>query len=186
MASTQYESTGRLPDGGAVAIRPIRASDAPALASAYARLGERSRYRRFLSAARRLPARELRYLTAVDHHCHEALVALDPRSEEIVGVARYVRLPGRLDEAELAEEVVDGWQRRGVGRLLLGAITGLARADGIERFRAVVASENVPVHRALRRLGASSHAVDGEVEYLVELGAITTSGIEPPSEGALR
>ena len=38
-----------LRDGSSVAIRPIRASDKPLLRAAYDRLGDESRYRRFLN-----------------------------------------------------------------------------------------------------------------------------------------
>jgi hypothetical protein len=39
----------RLPDGGRISIRPIRAADAEAFVRAYARLGDRSPERRYLS-----------------------------------------------------------------------------------------------------------------------------------------
>jgi hypothetical protein len=57
---------------------------------AFERLSDRSRYRRFLSARRRLSTVEVRYLTEVDHRDHEALVAIDAESGSGVG-SRYVR-----------------------------------------------------------------------------------------------
>jgi hypothetical protein len=61
-----------------VAVRPIEPGDKAGLAAAFERLSDESRYRRFLSPHGRLSQAELRYLTEVDHHDHEALVALDP------------------------------------------------------------------------------------------------------------
>jgi hypothetical protein len=88
-------------------IRPIEPGDRTAVLAGFDRLSAESRYRRFLSPHDHLTAAELRYLTDVDHHDHEALVAVDPDTGEGVGVARYVRDPQRPDSAEIAVAVAD-------------------------------------------------------------------------------
>jgi hypothetical protein len=80
----------RLRDGSAVLIRPVRSSDAPLLAAGFARLSARSRWMRFLTVKNKLSPAELRYLTDIDHHDHEALGA-QSRDGRGVGVARYIR-----------------------------------------------------------------------------------------------
>ena len=159
-------------DGAPIIVRPIRPDDAAELARAYARLSERSRRRRFLSVADPLPTAELRYLTSVDHDSQQALVAIDANSGAIVGSARYWRLPGRSGDAELALEVIDDWQRRGVGRTLLEALTVLARVNGVERFIAIVSAENGPAQRGLQRAGARCEAYGGDVEYELDVEAL--------------
>ncbi len=168
----------RLPGGERVDLRPIRASDAHEYARAFTRLSEQSRQRRFLSLAPALRPAELRYLTAVDHYEHVALVAVDPASEEILGSARYIRLPARPDDAELAIEVIDDWQRRGVGRALLRALSDHARTSGITRLVAIVSAENLPMQRILRHAGASPEVIDGELEYAIDPNAL--AGEQPP------
>jgi hypothetical protein len=81
----------RLADGAHVIVRPIGEEDAEGFAHAFTRLSDESRRRRFLSATPRLSARTLTYLTAVDHDQHVALVAVEPKSGEILGSVRYVR-----------------------------------------------------------------------------------------------
>ena len=76
-------------------IRPITPGDKSDLASALEESSREAIYRRFLGPHGPLAAAELRYLTEVDHHDHEALVAFDPESGRGVGVARYVRDPKR-------------------------------------------------------------------------------------------
>jgi RimJ/RimL family protein N-acetyltransferase len=174
----------RLPGRERVDLRPIRASDAAEFARAFTRLSERSRHRRFLSLAPALRPDELRYLTAVDHDEHVALVAVDPASEEILGSARYIRLPARPDDAELAIEVIDDWQRRGVGRALLRAPSDHARASGIRRLVAIVSAENFPMQRVLRRAGASPEVIDGELEYAIDPNAL--AGEQPPRATSAR
>jgi hypothetical protein len=67
-----------LRDGSTVLIRQVRRTDAPLLADGFARLSARSRQLRFLGHKKMLSAAELRYLTDVDHHDHEAIGALSP------------------------------------------------------------------------------------------------------------
>jgi drug/metabolite transporter (DMT)-like permease/RimJ/RimL family protein N-acetyltransferase len=161
-----------LADGARVGLRPIRSEDADAFARAYTRLSELSRQRRFLSVAPALPPNDVRYLTSVDHHEHVALVAVGLDGEEILGSARYIRLPNRPGDAEMAIEVIDEWQHRGLGRALLQALGDHARARGVERFVALVASDNVPMQRILQRAGSSTRAADGELEYSVAVDAL--------------
>jgi hypothetical protein len=103
-----------LRDGARVTVRPIRPQDAAALRAGFERLSEQSRYRRFLSPMQDLSGSMLRYLTEVDHHDHEALIAVGAEGT-LVGVARSVRSHGDPQVAEAAVTVADDWQ--GVGCL---------------------------------------------------------------------
>jgi GNAT superfamily N-acetyltransferase len=138
-----------------ILIRPIEPSDKEALAAGFARLSPESRYRRFMSPTADLSEARLRYLTEVDHVDHEALVALEPGSDEGIGVARYVRLEDP-EVAELAVAVLDEWQGNGVGSLLLQRLAAAARENGIERFSAMILEENRPMLSLIQELGAVS------------------------------
>jgi GNAT superfamily N-acetyltransferase len=131
----------------AIEIRPIEATDKQALLGAFERLSERSRYRRFLAPQARLSEAELRHFTEVDHHDHEALVAIDPDRGDGVGVARYVRRAEDPSSAELAVAVIDDWQQRGVGSRLTGALAERARAEGIIAFTRGELMALAPWHR---------------------------------------
>ena len=67
----------RLRDDSEVVVRPIEPGDKGALVSMFERLSEQSRYQRFMTAVGELSESQLRYLTEVDHHDHEALIAFD-------------------------------------------------------------------------------------------------------------
>jgi GNAT superfamily N-acetyltransferase len=138
----------------AIEIRPVRPEDRPALQAGFDRLSERSRYRRFLSPHPRLTDAELRYFTDVDHHDHEALVAIDTTSGDGVGIARYVRSPVDHRVAELAVAVVDDWQGHGIGTRLTLALADRAREEGITAFRAVVLTDNALMLSIISELGA--------------------------------
>ena len=88
-------------------VRPVRPDDAPCLAEAFEHLSETSRYRRFFTAKPRLSEQSLAFFTVVDHRDHEALVAVAPDTGQLVGVARFIRIPGEPDQAEVAVTVID-------------------------------------------------------------------------------
>jgi RimJ/RimL family protein N-acetyltransferase len=142
-----------LSSGDEVLVRPIRPDDRERLRDAFDRLGERSRYARFLAPKTALTAAELTYLTDVDHVDHEAITATDPDTGEGVGVARYIRFKERREVAEAAIAVVDEWQGRGVGTLLLDRLVDRAQVNGVTRFRASMLVTNRASRELFSRLG---------------------------------
>ncbi len=181
---TSAEHEVALRDGGVVMVRPIERSDGQLFAAAYERMSEESRRRRFITAPRRLTEEDLRYLTDIDGRRHDALVALDPATGDLVGEARYVRDPGRSDIAEVAAVVLDDWQGRGIATALLIDLTRRARARGLSRYKAIVSADNQVVLDALAKLGAKpTGASEGQVELEFELPA---EGLSERLLGALR
>ena len=142
-----------LRDGSRVEIRALGPRDQAGLKSGFERLSERSRYRRFLSTTPQLTPRQLAYFTDVDHHDHEAIVAIEPASRFGVGVARYVRSRDHPDEAEFAVAVADDWQGRGLGTELLRQLATRAREEGITGFTGLVLAENRSMLHVLGGLG---------------------------------
>jgi GNAT superfamily N-acetyltransferase len=140
-------------DGSRIRVRQIRSSDKALLQRSFERLSEESRYRRFLSPTPELSESMLSYLTEVDHHDHVAIVALDEATGEGVGVARYVRSGERPETAEVAVTVIDDWQGRGVGTLLLDVLAARAREEGISSFTALMLASNREMIELLERLG---------------------------------
>jgi GNAT superfamily N-acetyltransferase len=141
-----------LRDGSRVRIRQAHRTDRDLLARGFERLSPESRYRRFLTPMHELDQKTLRYLTDLDHRDHEAMFALD-ESGEGVGVARYVRSAVRPDTAEVAVAVVDAWQGRGLGTLLLQAISVRARDERVRTFTALMLAGNHEMMDLFEHLG---------------------------------
>jgi GNAT superfamily N-acetyltransferase len=174
-----------LRDGSRVRIRRLRDLDNELLLRGFRRLSPESRYRRFLTPTPELSERTLRYLVEIDHRNHEALIAVDEDVGEGVGVARYVRNQARPSAAEVAVTVVDDWQGRGLGTLLLEAITMRAREEGVDTFTALMLVDNSQMMDLLQRLGAV-RVVDraaGTVEVEVHLPSI---GVSPELRKLIR
>jgi len=153
MTATSQPQLVTLRSGDVVRIRQVRPDDAPALARAYANLGEQSRYRRFFTAMPALPEAVLKAAVEVDHTDHEALVAVPLLSAEIIGECRFIRAPDQPDTAEFGVTVVDAWQGRGLGSALLARLSERALEDGIEYFTAEVLAENRTMLALLPSLG---------------------------------
>ena len=149
-----------------VTIREIRASDADRLARAHGRLSDETVRRRYLSPKPRLSPRELRYLTDVDGVDHVALVAV--AGEDIVAVARFVRLADDPTSAEAAIVVADALQGHGLGRRLGLALADAARARGVERFTGTMLRDNTAAHAIFARISERLTSTrEGGIEELV-------------------
>lgn len=178
-------ATVALRDGSRVRIRQGRPSDGELVLRGFERLGPESRYRRFLAATPALSREMLRHLMDLDHHDREAMVALDERTGAGVGIARYVRDPRRPAAAEVAVTVIDDWQNRGLGTLLLDVISVRAREESISTFTALVLAENDEMIELLEQLGPL-RIVDraaGTVEIEV---TIPEAGVAPALQRLLR
>jgi RimJ/RimL family protein N-acetyltransferase len=160
-----------LRDGTAVSFRPIQPDDKHWLQEGIREMSPESRYRRFFSHLTELSDDQLRYFTEVDQVDHVAWVATLPAQDHrVIGVARFVRLPGDPEAAEAAVTVVDAYQHRGIGRALLLVLTEAAIVRGIKRFTMFVLGDNEQMLHLLREVGAVSDGVhDGVHEFHVPL-----------------
>ncbi len=166
-----WEADAVLRDGTTTHIRPIRPSDAAALQAFHTAQSERSTYLRFFAAMATLPERDLVRFTTVDHVERVALVALRTvdDTEHIIGVARYDKIGP--DVAEVAFNVADTQQGRGIGSVLLEHVAAAARERGVRRFTAEVLPQNGRMLAVFRDAGydVSQHVDDGIVTVTVEL-----------------
>jgi GNAT superfamily N-acetyltransferase len=155
-----------LPDGGdgtRLRFRLVRPEDKPLFEAAWERVSPESRYRRFLSPKSSLSEAELHYLTELDNVDHLAIgVArvLENEALEALGVARFIRDRERPTVAEAAIVVVDDWQRRGIGKLLLARLGMAARERGITHFTADVLATNTGMRELALSLAPDSAETD--------------------------
>ena len=160
-----------LPDGSTLSVRPITTGDRAALADAFARMSEQSRYKRFMGPKPKLSERELRYFTEVDHRTHEALVAIDPATGAIAGEARWA-IGDDPSTGDVAVMVVDEWQRRGLGPALLCRLVAAARGAGLARLTADSIATNRPARSIVNAVGFQLRSVHaGAAEFELPLAA---------------
>ncbi len=164
----------RLKDGTEVSLRPIGADDKPLLEEGMTRLSAQSRRLRFMAPIDSLSRAQLSYLTEIDHRNHLAWGVLC--EDEPVAVGRVVRLAD-AGAAELAITVVDAFQRRGIGRLLVELLADLSRSLGIQRFVFEALPENDAVIRLLHSYGADYRQEGGVVTGSLDLSVVPAAPV---------
>ena len=144
-----------LRDDTRLSLRPILPSDREKYTDALASLSNESRYRRFFTYAP-LSQRMISYLVDLDYVDHFAWVGspIDDPEGTVVASARYVRTHESPTTAEVAFEVDEHYQGRGIATFLLGALAVPARENGIEQFLANVLSDNRSMRTVFDKVGA--------------------------------
>ncbi|MCT1556930.1 GNAT family N-acetyltransferase [Helcobacillus massiliensis] len=133
-----WEADIPLRDGSAAHLRPITPGDADALQTFHRGQSERSRYFRFFAAKPELSPSDLETFTQVDNVNRVAFIV--EISGALVAVARYDRVGPT--EAEVAFNVADSLQGRGLGSILLEHLAAAALENGITTFVAEVLPQN--------------------------------------------
>jgi RimJ/RimL family protein N-acetyltransferase len=162
-----------LRDGTRVLLRPIRPEDDHALVDAFNRMSPQTVYQRFFAAIPELTDDMAHHLSHLDGANRLALVA--EIDSEVAAVGRYERTTDP-DVVELGLVVVDKWQNRGLGRILLRATVEEGTRHGIQRFRAEVLSENPRMLHLLAEVM--------EIREMHSQSGVTTLLLEPKAAAA--
>ena len=151
-----------LRDGGTAHVRPIHPDDGEALQRFHLAQSEESVYLRFFAPMPRLSDRDLTRFTHVDHDSRVAIIA--EVAGRIVGIGRYDRI-NEEPEAEVAFNIADSDQGRGLGSVLLEHLAAAARERGIHRFVAEVLPRNRKMVSVFREAGyeVTHHFEDGVI-----------------------
>jgi len=156
-------------------IRELTGEDGAAVDAVSAGLSTHSRLVQYHPRLSRLTTPARAALLDLDGRDHLGLVAELPSSTGwgAVGTARLVRTGP--DEAEIAVEVVDRWQRRGVGLRLLAELGARAESLGYAVLHAFVLPENRDAVRLLQRAfpGAVPCWADGVIHVRCRVGVET-------------
>jgi RimJ/RimL family protein N-acetyltransferase len=148
-----YSAVETLRDGRNVVIRALKPADRPALEAAVDRTSPHSLYRRFFAVRTVFTEDQTNFFVNVDFRTHVALIAVVEESGRpaIAGGGRYVLVAD--DRAEIAFTIVDAYQGKGIGTLLLRHLIAIAREAGLRQFVAEVLSENKPMLTLFEKSG---------------------------------
>jgi ribosomal protein S18 acetylase RimI-like enzyme len=148
-----YTARELLRDGSQIEIRALRREDEADMLAAVERTSAQSLQRRFFVMKRHFSEKELAFFLDVDFENHVAIVALTEESgrKVIAGGGRYIVFePGR---AEMAFVVVDTWQGRGIGSILMRHLVKIANEAGLEELTAEVLPENAAMLNVFGKFG---------------------------------
>lgn len=143
-----------LPDSSRIYLRRVREADLRLGPAFFAALSPRSRYLRLMQQTNRLPPSTLALLRSQlrDPRCTVLAAFADHADgDELVGGGRVVPT-SRREVCEFALTVVDAWQGRGVGRVLIRELTRAASRLGYRWIEGYA----LPVNTGMLRLATVS------------------------------
>jgi RimJ/RimL family protein N-acetyltransferase len=143
----------QLRDGTSLEVRALKPEDEAGMLAAIEQTGVESLRRRFFVMKREFSEKERNFFMKVDFVNHVALVAVaqEDSKPRIVGGGRYVVFEPQ--RAEMAFVVVDAWQGRGVGSILMRHLIKIASDAGLHELIAEVLPENAAMLRVFSKYG---------------------------------
>ncbi|SIN85348.1 Protein N-acetyltransferase, RimJ/RimL family [Bradyrhizobium erythrophlei] len=151
--ATNYTARELLSDGSQIDIRALRPEDEADMLAAVGKASAQSLQRRFFVMKRHFSDKERAFFMDIDFKNHVAIVAVAEEAgrKVIVGGGRYIVFePGR---AEMAFVVVDTWQRRGIGSILMRHLVKIASDARLQELTAEVLPENAPMLKVFGKFG---------------------------------
>ena len=148
-----YTTHEVLKDGSQIEIRALRRTDESDMLAAIENTSAQSLQRRFFVMKRHFSDKERAFFMDVDFKNHVAIVAAANENGRpmIAGGGRYIVFEeGR---AEMAFVVIDAWQGRGIGSLLLRHLVNIAGASGLNELTAEVLPENTAMKKVFEKFG---------------------------------
>lgn len=168
MTPATYSARERLRDGRPIEIRALRPSDEAGMLDAINHTNAESLRRRFFVTKRAFSDKEKAFFMNADFVKHVALVAeieTDGR-RTIIGGGRYiVTEPGG---AEIAFVVIDDYQGKGIGTLLMRHLAVIGETAGLKELIADVLPENAAMRKVFSKFGFEARrGLDPQVVHLV-------------------
>jgi len=165
--SANFHATETLRDGRMVEIRALHPQDREALHTAVMRCSTETLYHRFFAVKREFSEKEIHFFLDIDFVTHVALAAVanEDGRETIVGSCRYVVVAP--ERAEVAFLVIDDYQRKGLGTVLMRRLAAIAREAGLKELVAEVLADNAPMLKVFEHSGlATAEKHEGPVVHV--------------------
>lgn len=162
------QSVEKSRDGVDIVVRPVRMSDVEALQDMFYSLSDESARQRFMAHRNAYPNAEMQQLVDADYVETLALVACDPRTGELIAMARYDMDPATRF-GDVAFAVRDNWQRRGIGGVLMRRMLLAARANGLRGFSADVLAGNRGMLMVFQQSGLTVQSRFDGASYHLEM-----------------
>lgn len=167
-----FVSRATLRDGVEVMVRPIRAEDEPAVVDFHQRLSEQSIYSRFFSTiplAERVSHHRLARICFADYDREISLIVMAADQPQVILAALRLTRRHASKDADFGLLVIDAWQGRGLGKLLVGELLRVAWAEGIGRVHGTVLADNRRMLEICRKNGFVIIPKGEECEVMLEI-----------------
>lgn len=155
-----------LRDGTHVLVRPISADDHSRLLRFFRHLSPLSLRFRFLGDVTPIDDNLIDSLLSGPGQGYVALIH-SYGELQVIGITRYRASADAHDCCECAVAVADPWQRKHLGRLLLGHLINTARQRGFKKMRSTDLCTDYPIHRLYKHFGFTSVYLGHDFDRIV-------------------
>lgn len=154
-----------LDNGTNICLRRIRRSDLERIEDGISQMSDHSRYLRFFTASKTMPASVVERLASVDgtNHLAWGVVNIDEQDNPAIAAAHVFREVETDDAGEFAIAVLDPYHGQGIARILMTAIFLDCYCEGLRQLRIETLRDNKKASRLMRSVGATPSALDGSV-----------------------
>ncbi len=149
-----WQKNIRLDDGRRIMVRPIRPEDEPAIRNFLERTDAMDIRMRFFNAVKEFSHPFIARLTQIDYARAMAFCAIDPATQDIVGVVR-LHSDASYETAEYAVLLRSDQKGHGLGWALMTFLITYARAEGLKELTGQVLQENTAMLKMCGELGFS-------------------------------
>ena len=149
---TEWEGEIVLPNGDPCRVRPIRPEDAGIYGIFLHRVTHDDLRKRFFASIGDITTALVSRMTQIDYARTMAFLALDPATDEIMGVVR-LHSDGAYEVGEFAILVRSDLKGHGLGWALMQRCIDFAHVEGLQRIDGYVLRENSEMLKMCRELG---------------------------------
>ena len=149
---SQWEKDETLPDGKTILVRPIRPEDERFYNTFMDKTSPEDLRLRLFSSMQHLSHDFIARLTQIDYARAMAFIAIDPETDEMLGVARLASDPDYI-RAEFAVITRSDMKGRGIGWALMQQLIHYAKAEQIQELWGQILTENSTMLKMCQDLG---------------------------------
>ncbi len=148
----ELEHYVQLETGERLLIRPMRPEDETSLKDMLEHVSQTDMRMRFFNVTKKLDRTLIARLTQLDYAREMALVAIDPATQNMLGVARLYGDANHV-RAEYAILVRSDWQGRGLGYHLMQQLINFAKDEGYHCLEGQILADNQKMLKFCRAFG---------------------------------
>jgi len=165
----QYEVI-KLVAGQEMYFRPAKPTDEPMLKEMFYSLSKDTVYNRFMGLKRSMPHRELQRIVNIDYDTRMTVGGF-VNEEGVWSMAAFAMydMDKKSNTAEISFAVLDRWQNKRIGTLLMEMMIGIARDRKIKALTAELLAENMRMLDLFYRTGLKVETRLVEDTYLVTI-----------------
>ncbi len=162
---SKYTSDWNAKNGDLLHLRAIKPEDEERFNDLFKSLSPQTMRFRFFEIIKELSHETLTRYCNLDYDREIAIMAEDPDTKRIIGVARLI-IDANGKSGEYAALIGDQWQGYGIGSKLMDSLINIAREKELNKIYGYVMSDNYKMLNLCKRLGFKAEEIDDETLLL--------------------